>query len=166
MLSLNKYLINFIAQETKHPHRLRVCKKMYDAIILKFPPSINICGVRMFLPIQCFPNYPNFNIIQQKLYTEVPSLNLKKVLIIYTHLPPDHEYIKTILFIWNQKYACYYVHSSTCIEHLKEKREGLFICASDGNKCEIKFSLLVKMPPYNITVFNHLELIRFQYYPK
>jgi hypothetical protein len=111
MLTLSEDLINEIAKKTDHPHRLRVCRKLYDVIKLNCPESVYYEGVRVFLPFHHFPNFPNLNPMERKSRNVTSSFNGEKIICIYTNFRLDDEYIQDILKRWNQKYVCYYIYS-------------------------------------------------------
>lgn len=157
MLLLNKYLINEIAQQTGHPHRLRVCRKLRDAINLNIPPSIMHHGVRVFLPMQHFPNYPSFDLVQEKIYDKKISFSPNKNIFIYTCFTPDNEDITKIIKNWNQKFPCTYIHSSVTNDLLKDHIYGIYICESGYNGLQILYKITSTIFKTNNTFYVSID---------
>ena len=136
MEKLNKYLIEYIAQLTGKPQLMRVNCKFREIIKLKIPGYIRIKNLLIYLPFHVFPNFPEMkkiNILDEPL-TEY-SFNAEKILVIYTDVAPDNEYVIEIC-ARVKKHAVFYIHSGTIkFNHIDGK--GICICKSLNGRIEM-----------------------------
>lgn len=140
MLTLNKYIINIIAQLTPHPHRLRVSKRMRDCIQIIVPHSIIYRNIRIFTPLYYFPDSSNLKLMKFEDTSESMIKN-SKILIIYTSMPIYSEILHGIIDMWNHKYAFYYIYRGVEFEHLKNEKNRVLILGFQSGETVVKFRL-------------------------